>query len=116
MAGVLVVRRAGLARGQLAFRALVRPWERLRGLLGTDETAAPVALLGCGSVHTFGMRYRIDVAFVGAAGIVVDVRRGVPPGRLLGHRRACLTLERPHTKDAWLVPGEQVFLERREES
>ena len=40
--------------------------ERVRGLLATDADAAPVLLTRCGSIHTFGMRYPLDVAFVGA--------------------------------------------------
>ena len=46
--------------------AVLSTWrERLRGLLGTGPDAGPVMLALCSSVHTFGMRYSLDVAFVG---------------------------------------------------
>ena len=104
---VLIERESG--RGEtLSFRALRTFLQRMRGLLGTPAAAEPVALVGCTSIHTFGMRYRIDVAFVGRAGRVLDVYRSVSPGRLLSHERAWLVLERPHGRGSWLMPGECV--------
>lgn len=93
---------------RLAFRSLRRPMERLRGLLGTTPHAEPVALVGCSSVHTFGMRYHLDIAFVGSSGLVLGVWRSVPPGRVVGARRAWITLERPHRRGSWLVRGERL--------
>lgn len=98
----------------LSFRALRSFLQRMRGLLGTGVTAEPVALVGCSSIHTFGMRYRIDVAFVGRAGQVLDVYRSVSPGRLLSHERAWLVLERPHGRGSWLMPGECVRIRNAE--
>ena len=108
MAVLRVTRHGRGVRESLDFEALRMPWERLRGLLLTRPDAHPVALLGCGRIHTFGMRYRIDVAFVGASGLVLDVWRSVPPGQLLGDERARMTLERPHGRGPWLVAGETV--------
>lgn len=119
MASELVVERLDEARRVLAFRALVTPFERLRGLLGTTSDEAPVALIGCDSVHTFGMRYHLDVAFVGSSGVVLEVRRSVPPARVLTNRRAWITLERPHVRGPWLVRGERLRMHgitRRRES
>ena len=111
MAWQLVVRRCARRGDTLVFKALRSPLQRLRGLLGTGPDASPVALVGCRQVHTVGMRYRIDVAFVGANGVVLDVRNSVSPGRLLGDERAWVTLERPHQRTAWLVAGETVEME-----
>lgn len=58
---------------------------RMRGLLGTRALPAGEGLVieNCGSVHTVGMRYAIDVIFLDAAWQVRAVRRNVRPGRLL---------------------------------
>ena len=47
----------------------------------------------CRSVHTFGMRFRIDVIFLDNRGRVLRVVRGVPPWRLVRCRAAYATLE-----------------------
>lgn len=111
----LVVRRAVGRCDYLRFRVLDTLLGRLRGLLGTSSDADPVALVGCSSIHTFGMRYRIDVAFVGSSGLVLETVDAVPPGRVLSNRRAWITLERPHRRGAWLTRGESVRLERQED-
>jgi uncharacterized protein len=57
---------------------------RRRGLLGRDGLAPDTALViaPSNSVHTFFMRFAIDVVFVARDGRVIKVRRGVRPGRL----------------------------------
>jgi uncharacterized membrane protein (UPF0127 family) len=69
--------------------------ERLRGLLGRDALAEDEALLldRCASVHTFGMRFPIDVLFVNRAGRVLAVHREVQAWRVLMHWRGARTLE-----------------------
>ena len=47
--------------------------ERLRGLLGRDGVEGALLLPHCRSVHTLGMRFAIDVAFLNRHGKVVDV-------------------------------------------
>ena len=84
--------------------------ERLRGLLGTGEDAMPVLLLRCGSVHTLGMRYALDVAFVGECGEVLEVRRGVAPGTFLSHPAAECTVERPAGEGEWIEEGEHLWV------
>lgn len=112
MRGLLSVERGCGVRERLLFRVLDGPLERLRGLLGTTGDAPPVALMGCSSIHTFGMRYRIDVAFVGSSGIVLEAWESVPPGRVLGNRRAWVTLEQPHRRGPWLARGERLSMTR----
>jgi len=60
------------------------PRERSRGLLGTAALADGCGLLivPCRQVHTFGMRYPIDVVFVDEAWRVKRVVSAMKPGRL----------------------------------
>jgi uncharacterized membrane protein (UPF0127 family) len=51
----------GLRVAPLAVAAL--PWERSRGLLGRDGIDGAILLAPAFVVHTFGMRFPIDVAF-----------------------------------------------------
>jgi uncharacterized protein len=54
---------------------------RVRGLLGRSGLTGALWLQPCRQVHTFGMRFAIDVAYVDRRGRVVAVRR-MRPGRL----------------------------------
>lgn len=116
MAKTLVVRRVCEPYEELPFRLLRSPLARLRGLLGTGPDALPVALPRCSSIHTFGMGYRIDVAFVGRDGFVLEARLSVPPGRLLSRRGTKVVLERPHRRGRWLARGERVVMTEEEEA
>ncbi len=60
------------------------PGSRRRGLLGTDclETGGGLLILPCRQVHTFGMRYPIDVVFVDESWAVRRVSHNMKPGRL----------------------------------
>lgn len=57
---------------------------RNRGLLGRDGLPADTALViaPCSAVHTFGMRFRIDVIFTARDGRVVKIAHDVGPRRL----------------------------------
>jgi uncharacterized protein len=72
------------------------PWDRLVGLAGLPAMPAGAALLipRCRSVHTFGMRFALDVLFVTIEGrslIVHDARYGVPARRVVRASRAART-------------------------
>ncbi|MFJ3233556.1 DUF192 domain-containing protein [Streptomyces sp. NPDC086787] len=54
---------------------------RTRGLLGRDAVDGALLLSPAGSVHTFGMRIPIDVAYLDRSLRVIAVRT-MPPGRL----------------------------------
>ncbi|WP_405998797.1 DUF192 domain-containing protein [Streptomyces sp. NBC_00829] len=54
---------------------------RRRGLLGRDGIAGAILLTPCSSVHTFRMRFTIDVAYLDKELRVVDVHT-MKPGRL----------------------------------
>jgi uncharacterized protein len=70
---------------------------RLRGLSFRDRVAAGQGLLipRCASVHTFGMRFELDLYFLGRDGEVIAVRRRVPPRRVVWRRGARAVLEIP---------------------
>ncbi len=58
---------------------------RMRGLLGRADLPVGQGLLieACGSVHTVGMRFALDVVFLDKAWRVRRVCQSVPPGRWL---------------------------------
>jgi uncharacterized protein len=70
---------------------------RRRGLLGRDSLEERTALLIAPSnaVHTFFMRFSIDVAFVTRDGRVLKVRHAVPPRRITAAVRAFAVAELP---------------------
>jgi hypothetical protein len=57
---------------------------RRRGLLGRDRLnqGEGLYLTPCEWLHTFGMRFSIDVAFLSASGMVLVVYHGLRPNRL----------------------------------
>jgi uncharacterized membrane protein (UPF0127 family) len=71
--------------------------ERMRGLLGRSHLPLDQALLldRCGSVHTFRMRFAIDVVFLDRHRRIVAIHRDVPARRMLFNFRAVQTLEMP---------------------
>jgi hypothetical protein len=70
---------------------------RLLGLALLDRRRAGAGLLilRCRSVHTFGMRFELDLLFLDPAGAPTSIRRGVPPNRVVSDRRAVAVLEVP---------------------
>ncbi|MBU4174072.1 MAG: DUF192 domain-containing protein [Actinobacteria bacterium] len=58
--------------------------ERRRGLIGRDDLEPGEALIipRCRQVHTFGMRFTIDVLFVDGSGVVTRTCRGLAPRRV----------------------------------
>jgi uncharacterized protein len=51
------------------------PWERSQGLLGRDTTVGAILLQPAYMVHSFGMRFPIDVAFCDRQLRVISVVR-----------------------------------------
>ena len=60
------------------------PWSRFMGLMGKKGIAANEAVLfpRCNSIHTFFMRFPIDVIMVGAEGNVIEVIDSMKPWRM----------------------------------
>jgi uncharacterized membrane protein (UPF0127 family) len=73
------------------------PLARLLGLALLDRGAAGPGLLipRCRCVHTFGMRFDLDLLFLDAEGRVVELRRSVRRGRVIRCRDADAVLELP---------------------
>ena len=71
--------------------------QRRQGLLGRDSLPEGSALIiaPCSAVHTFFMRFAIDIAFVARDGRVIKVRSAVRPWRLAVSIRAFAVVELP---------------------
>ena len=69
--------------------------ERLRGLLGRRslDVAEGLWITPCGSVHTFGMRFPIDVVFVGRDGRIVRIVDRLVAGRVAFARSTASVVE-----------------------
>lgn len=70
---------------------------RLLGLARLDREQAGCGLLipRCSSVHTFGMRFELDICFLGEGDRLLAVWRKIPAGRVISCRRASSVLEIP---------------------
>jgi trehalose synthase len=70
---------------------------RLLGLARLDRAQAGPGLVipRCRSVHTFGMRFALDLVFLDREGRPRSMRRGVPPRRIAFDLRASAVLELP---------------------
>ena len=68
---------------------------RRRGLLGRELLPDGIALIiaPCQAIHTFRMRFPIDVVFADRAGRVVHFRSHVGPRRITGALRAFAAIE-----------------------
>ena len=82
-----------------------RMHERMRGLLGKRGLPPGQALhiAPCNAIHTMGMRFTLDLAFLDRNLVVVRVVRGLRPWRMAtGGPRAASVLEMEH---GWLADG-----------
>lgn len=70
---------------------------RLLGLacLDRDEAGSGLLIPRCASVHTFGVRFALDLVFLDCEGGLSSVRRAVPPRRVVADRDAVAVLELP---------------------
>ncbi len=105
--GTTLAERATLARSF---------WSRLRGLMFRRELPAGEGLVfnRNSSVHTFWMRFPIDVIFTDRQDVVVGMREAMPPGRpYAGARGAYRTVELPAgvIAETSTQPGDQLRFE-----
>ncbi len=72
-----------------------RPLTRMRGLLGRTSLPAGEGILlrPAGSVHTFFMRFPIDVVFLDRDEVVVGIEPSLPPWKTAGRRGAKAVVE-----------------------
>jgi uncharacterized protein len=70
---------------------------RLLGLVLLSRARAGAGLLipHCRSVHTFGMLFHLDLLFFDLEGRVIDIRRNVPPIRIVRCPASDAVLELP---------------------
>ena len=83
---------------------------RLLGLAHLDRADAGPGLLipRCASVHTFGMRFGLDLVFLDEGGEALGVRRAVPPRRFAAQQGAAAILELPAGGDRCFIPASSV--------
>jgi uncharacterized membrane protein (UPF0127 family) len=105
------------ARGRVVCRGCTvadRPRSRLRGLLGRRELPAGEGLLlrPSPSIHTWFMRFPIDVVFLDGDLRVLDVIPALRPWRIAGRRgaRAVLELATGEASRHGLRPGVRLVL------
>ena len=71
-------------------------WMRLRGLMFRDRAwlaGRGLLLPRTRSVHTFGMRFSLDLIWLDASGHVIRTERAVPPRRVRSCRGARAVVE-----------------------
>ena len=104
-------------RGVVLARRVYQPvgaWEWALGLLVRPPLLPGEALWlnPCGGIHTWGMRYPIDVVFLDADHIVLKVARAVKPWRLVFAPRGTRSvLELPAANHLEARPGDQLAFE-----
>jgi len=80
----------------MEIRTASTPWQRLRGLMFLREPPPyALRLAPCRSVHTFFVRFSLDLHWLDAGGATIRVDRAVPPNRIRSCRRARAILEVP---------------------
>lgn len=87
--------------------------DRLRGFLVSRPKGCVLMIAPCCSIHTFGMKHPLDVAFCARDGTVVRSLEKVVPGRLVRCPRACAVLERewdPGNEGNWYREGEEIAI------
>jgi uncharacterized membrane protein (UPF0127 family) len=85
---------------------------RRRGLLGRDDLDGALVIRPCRNVHTFAMRFPIDVAFCDSSGLVLRTCT-LPPWRVsrVVLRAAFVVESRAGAFDRWrLRAGDQLEL------
>lgn len=114
-AGTLTITdRDGVTETRVPLRIAASYRHRARGLLGRDGVDGALMITPCGSVHSFRMRFTIDVAYLDRKFNVLAVRT-MKPGRLgLPRPRGRHVIEaEAGAMAAWgLRPGVQVRVEQ----
>lgn len=84
-------------------------WARAQGMLFGAGSAPGecLVLVPCSDIHTFGMRYNIDVAFVDESGSVLLARRALAPCRRFRCKGAYAAIERRSSNEPWLEVGQR---------
>ena len=81
--GIAILQRVALAEN---------PLELMVGLIGMSDAGASLWLPQTSIIHTFGMRFSLDLLFVNSGGMVLGVRLNVRPGRLVMANRGTVAI------------------------
>lgn len=85
--------------------------ERLRGLYGSAPDDTVLLLVPCRDIHTFGMPYLLDAAFIDKQGTVLLAVRNVVKGKRIACPGAYAALERAAAPaQPWLEVGQSASL------
>lgn len=100
MDGGKPIRFSGLERTEVLGLEVPVATGRLSRLLGlallsSDRAGAGLLIPRCRSVHTFGMLFPLDLLFLDGENRVIELRRAVPPGRVIRCSGAMAVLELP---------------------
>lgn len=93
------------------------PQARLRGLIGhrTLDAGQGLLLRPCNGIHTWGMRFPIDVLFLDGSGRVLRVKPGLPPRQVVPWVRGSKqVLELPDGAAAGIPEGARLHIEEVE--
>lgn len=89
-------------------------FSRFLGLMGRRQSSEGLWLIPCASIHTFMMRFDLDVVFLSRDEKIVSIHRGMKPGRTaLGGKGAWSAVEMPsdlHLTDSLAVGEPFPFL------
>jgi uncharacterized protein len=92
---------------------------RRQGLLGRDALPQGSVLIIAPSnaVHTFFMRFPIDIAFVAKDGRVIKLRHAVPARRIAAALRAHAVIEMPSgtLERTGIQPGDRLTIAERDD-
>jgi uncharacterized membrane protein (UPF0127 family) len=69
-------------------------FSRLKGLLFAQPSQKSLLISPCKSIHTFGIKANLDIAFLDRQGVVLEQYQNVVPNTRLRHRKAYAVLER----------------------
>jgi len=86
--------------GRLVAQAVIPAFDsdaRRKGLLGREsfKRGSAIVIAPSNAIHTFFMQFSIDALFVRRDGVVVKVRRNIPPWRLAAALWAYAVIELP---------------------
>lgn len=90
----------------------VRPWPRMKGLLGRSSLEPGEGMLfrPAGSIHMFFMRFPIDAVFCDRELRVLDVLRDLQPWKTAGRKGAKVVIELAAGAAAGIEPGDRLVL------
>lgn len=103
-----------LTTGAILAQTLIPAFDRHsrnQGLLGRDglPSGSALVLAPCSGVHTWFMRFPIDILFVSRAGRVLKARRAVRPWRIALRLGAFAVIETPANGTTGTQVGHQLF-------